>query len=116
MTRRKALQRWGTRIGNCEVTPQTSWTTAKSRVKGDGQKAPAAIRALSGLKFNRDCGLLEKKKQFTPHDLCGENHERCVQARVQALLESVDNNLLERARMCDVQKLIYFKTERGLWY
>jgi hypothetical protein len=29
-----------------------------------------------------------------------------VEARVQALLEAVDNNPLERIRSCDIQKLI----------
>jgi hypothetical protein len=30
--------------------------------------------------------------QFTPHDLCNENHERRVEVKVQALLETVDKN------------------------
>jgi hypothetical protein len=29
--------------------------------------------------------------QFTPHDLCDENHEWRVDARVQALLEAKDD-------------------------
>jgi hypothetical protein len=29
------------------------------------------------------------ENQFTPHDLCDENHERQMEARVQALLEAV---------------------------
>jgi hypothetical protein len=32
------------------------------------------------------------ENQFTRHDLCDDNHERQVEARVQALLETVDNN------------------------
>jgi hypothetical protein len=30
------------------------------------------------------------QNQFTPHDLCDENHERRVKASVQALLEAED--------------------------
>jgi hypothetical protein len=43
---------------------------------------------------------------FTPHDLCEENHDRRVEARVQPLLESVDDSPLERVRSCNVQKLL----------
>jgi hypothetical protein len=98
MTRKKALERWETKIGNCEVTPQSIWPI------------PTAIDGPLGLKFI----LLEEadaiadclEKQFTPHDLCDENHERWVEARVQALLEAVDNNSSERIRPCDLEKLI----------
>jgi hypothetical protein len=44
--------------------------------------------------------------QFTPHDLCDKNHEWWVEAKVQALLETVDKNTLQRIRPCDIQKLI----------
>jgi hypothetical protein len=46
--------------------------------------------------------------QFTYHDLCDENHERWVEAKVQTLLEAVDSNPPERIRPCDLQKLINF--------
>jgi hypothetical protein len=110
MTPRKALERWKTRIGNCEVTPQAVWPVAKSLMKRDGPKAPTGIHGLLGLKYH----LLEKdnaisdglKNQFTSNDLCDENHERRVQATVQGLLESVDNSPPERRRPCDVLKFI----------
>jgi hypothetical protein len=38
--------------------------------------------------------------QFTPHNLSNKNHERRVEAGVQALLEAVDNELTERLRLC----------------
>jgi hypothetical protein len=44
--------------------------------------------------------------QFTPHDQCDENHERQGEAKVQALLETVDKNPPQRIRPCDVQILI----------
>jgi hypothetical protein len=39
MTGRKALEWWETKVGNCEVTPQALWPTAKSLMKRDGTKA-----------------------------------------------------------------------------
>jgi hypothetical protein len=110
MTRRKSLERWETRMGNCEVTPQAIWPTAKPLMKTDGPRAPTAIHGPLGFKFYP----LQKEKAtadclenlFTPHDLCDENNERRVEARIQALLESVDNNPPERIRPCDVLKLI----------
>jgi hypothetical protein len=77
MTRRKALERWETRIGNSEVTPQAIWPIAKSLMKRGGPKAPTAIHGLLGLKYhqlekaNAIAGCLENK--FTPNDLCDEN-------------------------------------------
>jgi hypothetical protein len=58
--------------------------------------APTAIHGLLGLKHhpldkaNAIANCLEN--QFTPHDLCDENHERRVEARVQALLKAADIN------------------------
>jgi hypothetical protein len=74
------------------------------------RRASTAIHGPSGLKFhpsekaNATADCLEN--QFTHHDLCDENHERQVEARVQALLKVVDNKPLEKIRPCDLQKLI----------
>jgi len=95
---------------NNEVTPQAIWPLAKSLTKRDRQKAPTAIHNPSGLKFlpleeaNVIADCLEN--QFSPHDLCEENHERRAVARVQALSEVVDDNSPQRVRPCDAQKLI----------
>jgi hypothetical protein len=96
MTRKKALERWETKIRNPEVTPQAIWPIAKSLLKRDGPRAQTVIHGPSGLKFHppekakaiADC----LKNQFTHHDLCDEKHERQVEARDQALHEAVDNN------------------------
>jgi hypothetical protein len=78
--------------------------------KRDGPRAPTSIHGPSGLKFqpsekaNAIADCLEN--QFTHHDLCDENHERRVEARVQALLKAVDNKPPERIRPCDLRKLI----------
>jgi hypothetical protein len=82
----------------------------KSLIKRDGPRTPTAIHGPSGLKFN----LSEKanaiadclENQFTHHDLCDENHEWRVEARVESLLEAVKNKFPERIRPCDLQKLI----------
>jgi hypothetical protein len=99
MTRKKALERWETKISNAEVTPQAIWPIAKSLLKRDGPRAPTAIHCASGLKFhpsdkaNAIADTLEF--QFTPHDLCDENHERRVEADVQTLLHTVDTTPLK---------------------
>jgi hypothetical protein len=36
---------------------------------------------------------------FTPHDLCEETHEWLVEARFQALLESIDDSPPQRANV-----------------
>jgi hypothetical protein len=63
-------------------------------------QAPTAIHGLLGLKYhpvdkaNAIADCLEN--QFTQHDLCEENHERRVEARVHALLDAVDSDPHER--------------------
>jgi hypothetical protein len=105
MTCKEALERWETKISNTEVTAQYIWPIAKSLLKRDGPRAPTAIHGLSGLKFhpsekaNAIVDYLEN--QFTHHDLCDENHERRVEAKIQALFEAVDNKPPERIRPCD---------------
>jgi hypothetical protein len=77
MTRRKALERWETKVGNCEVTPQDLWFIAKPLLKRDGPKALKAIHGFLGIIYHPD----EKAKvtadylenQLTSHDLCDEN-------------------------------------------
>jgi hypothetical protein len=90
--------------------PQALWRIAKSLLKRDGPQAPTAIHGSSGLKShplekaNAIADYLENL--FTPHDLCDENHERRVEARVQALLEAVGDSPQERVRPCDVQNIL----------
>jgi hypothetical protein len=75
-------------MAHCEIPPKEGWTNA-----------PTAIHGASGLKFYP----LEKAKaiadcleiQFTPHDLCGDNHERRVEVIVQDLLETIDTSPLK---------------------
>jgi hypothetical protein len=52
MTRRKALERWETKFGNSEVTPQALWPIAESLRKRDGPTAPTAIHGPLGITYN----------------------------------------------------------------
>jgi hypothetical protein len=110
MTRKKAFERWEAKISNTEVKPQAIWPIAKSIQKRDGPRAPTAINGATGLKFhpsekaNAIADSLEI--QFTPHDPCDNNHERRVEARVQALLETVDTSPPQKIRSCDLRRLI----------
>jgi hypothetical protein len=72
------------------------WAIAKSLLRKDGPKAATAIHGPSGHNFHpskkaraiADC----LENQSTPHDLCDGKHGRQVEARVEALLEAVDNS------------------------
>jgi hypothetical protein len=70
---------------------------------------PTVIHGASGLKFlpldkaNAIADCLQI--QFMPHYLCHDNHEQRVEARVQTLLETVDNRR-QRIRPCDLKKLV----------
>jgi hypothetical protein len=52
-------------------------------------------QALNFIYQRKPTQLLTLEIQFIPHDLCDENHERQVEVRVQALLETVDNSPLK---------------------
>jgi hypothetical protein len=86
----------GNKTCNAKVTPQAIWPIAKSLLKRDGPRATSAIHCASGLKFhpsekaNAIADSLEI--QFTPNELCDENHERRVEVEVQALLETVEKS------------------------
>jgi hypothetical protein len=48
MVRKRALERWETKLTNCEVTPQGMWPITKSLSKRSGPKTPSAIHAPLG--------------------------------------------------------------------
>jgi hypothetical protein len=83
-------------MAHCEVPHKQGWTKT--------------IHGLLGLKYhpvdkaNAIADCLEN--QFTPHNLCEENHERQVETRVQDLLEAVDSDSPERIRPYNLQKLL----------
>jgi hypothetical protein len=67
------------------------WPIANSLMNRAVARAPTATHGPLGLTFQ----TLEKakaiadclEKQFTPHDLCEENHEQWLEARAQAVLK-----------------------------
>jgi hypothetical protein len=79
-------------------------------MKGEGPKAPTAVQGHLGIthRLNEKANVTEDclENQFASHDLCDENHERRVETSVQALLASVDDNMLEKVRPCGIQKLV----------
>jgi hypothetical protein len=109
MTRRKALERWETRVGNCDVTPQTLWPIAKSLMKRDGPKAPAAVHEPLGITYHpnekpnviADC----VENQFTPHGPCDENDGRRVQTWSPRSARICRSTSLGKVRPCDTHKL-----------
>jgi hypothetical protein len=119
MTRKRHLNGGETKLSCTEVTPQAIWTIAKSLVKRDGPRTLTAIHGASGLKFhpsekaNAIADCLEI--QFTPPDLCDENHERRVEARVDALLDAVDNIPSQTIRPYDLKEINkFFEIEKAL--
>jgi hypothetical protein len=101
--KKKAPESWETTLVNNKATLQAIWPITKSFINRDGPRAPTAIHSLLSIKChpsekaNTTADCLEK--QFTPHGLSEENHERWVHAtRVQALLQAVDNDPPERIK------------------
>jgi hypothetical protein len=81
----------------CEIPP-----------KEEGTKAPTAIHGPLGPEFysSEEANVTAKSLEnlFTPHKLCDADHERRVETRVQALLNTVEENLSTKSRPCDVSK------------
>jgi hypothetical protein len=81
---------------NSKVIPQRIWPIVKLLINRDEPRAPTAIYGHLGTTFhplenaNTIADCLEK--QFTPHELCEENHKRQVEAREQDLA-AADINL-----------------------
>jgi hypothetical protein len=110
MIRKRALERWVTKLGNCECTSQAPWLISKSLSKMDEPKAPSAIHCPLGPIFYpidkaniiADCF----KKQFRAHDMCDCDHKRNVEAQVEARLATVDEDSPLNFRPCAVSKEI----------
>jgi hypothetical protein len=110
MAQKNALERWETKIANCEVTPQGIWPIAKFLTKGGGPKAPSVIYDLTGpifyptgkAKIIADC----LEKQFIPHELCDSYHKIQVEAGDSALLATVGEDIPVKFQPCDVSKEI----------
>jgi hypothetical protein len=111
IARKKALERWETKIEDCEVTPQAIWPIAKSLTKRGEPKGTTAIHGPPlGLVFypNEKAHVIANYLEtlFTPHKVCDTDHEQRLEARVQYLLNTVDENPPVKFRPCDVSKEI----------
>jgi hypothetical protein len=119
MTHRKALERWVTKVGNWEVTPQALWPIVKSLVKRDGPKAPTTVHGPLGIIYhlNEKANVIVDclENHSTSHGLCDENHDREVETAVQLLLAPVDGTPLEKVRPCDIHKLAHSLKLRKTW-
>jgi hypothetical protein len=104
-----AVERQKSKLKNPGVASHTVWPLKKSLTRRDKPKTPTVIHSPSGLRFlplgkaNVSTNILVNN--FSPHDLCEENHERLGVARIQALFEAVGSPP-ERVKPCDVQKVI----------
>jgi hypothetical protein len=83
MTRRKALERKETKVGNCEVTSQALWPIATSLMKRNEPKVPTAVHGPLGITYHpnkkADATVDCLENYFTSHDLCDKNYERWVE-------------------------------------
>jgi hypothetical protein len=110
MVRKRALERCETKLANCEVTPQAIWPIAKSLSKTGGPKTPSAFHGPLGPMFyridkaNKVAHCLEN--QFRLHDLCDCDHRRYVEAQVEALMGTVNEDFPVNFRPCEVSKEI----------
>jgi hypothetical protein len=95
IARKKALERWETKIENREITPQVIWPIAKSLTKRGEPKPPTAINGPSGTVFypNEKANVIKNylENLYTPQKMCDTDHERRVEAQVQTLLTTVDD-------------------------
>jgi hypothetical protein len=93
MVLKKALERWETKLANCEVTPQAIRPIAKSLTKRGGLQAPSAIHGPLGSLFYpidkakaiADC----LENQFTAHNFCDCDHRQKVKTTAKALLATI---------------------------
>jgi hypothetical protein len=108
MVWRRALERWETNLANCKVTPQTIWPIAKPLSIGGGPKAPSAIHVGLGPIFYRndraniiaDC----LETWFRAHDLCDYHHRWHLEAQVEVLLATEDEDIPVHFQPYDVSK------------
>jgi hypothetical protein len=94
---------------NC-VTKTIRIIAGGGLTKRDEPKTPTAIHDPLGpvLYPNETTHVIANylENLFTTHKVCDTDHERWVEARVQALLTTVDENPPAKFRPCDASKEI----------
>jgi hypothetical protein len=96
---RKLRGHTSSNMGYCEIPHKEGWT--KGTNCNTWSFGPSI---LSERKANVIANYLENL--FTPHEVCDTDHERRVEARIQALLTTVDETAPVKFRPCDVSKEI----------
>jgi hypothetical protein len=112
MAWKRALERWETRLTNCEATPQAVWPISKSLTKRGWLKVPSTIHGPLGLIFYpideanviADC----LRDQFRARDLCDCDCRCHVEAEVEALLGTIDEDTPVNFWLFDVSKEMQF--------
>jgi hypothetical protein len=97
MVRKRPLERWEIKLENCEDEPKAIWRIARSLTKRGGPKTPAAIHSLLGPIFHpKDKAHIigdGLENQFRAHDLCNYDHRRHMEAKIEAPLATVDEDI-----------------------
>jgi hypothetical protein len=95
IVRKRALERWETKIENCEVTPQAIWPIAKSLTMRGEPKETTAIHGRLGPVFypNEKANVIAiyLENLFTPHKVCVTDHERRVKFRPCAVSKEIQS-------------------------
>jgi hypothetical protein len=108
MIQKRALERWETKLINCEVPSQAIWPIGKTLTKTGGPKAPSAIHCPFGPIFypiNKANIIAEcTENQFKTHDLCYYDRRQHVEAQAEALLATADEDTSVNFQPCDISK------------
>jgi hypothetical protein len=92
----RAFEKWETELAHCRVTPQAVWPIVKFLTKTGEPKAPSAVHGLLSPilypidKANIIADCLEN--HLRAHDLCDCDHRRHMEAQVEALLATIDED------------------------
>jgi hypothetical protein len=88
-------------LTNSEVTPQAVWDGSKTQ---SANHDPLGSVFYSNYKANIIADCLEN--QFRAHDLFDCDHTRHVEAKIEALLATVGEDIPANFRPCDVSKQV----------
>jgi hypothetical protein len=92
MVKKKALKRWETKLGNPKVIPQALWPTGNCSWKGADQRHHDKVNIIANCLGN----------QNTAHVLCYSDRRPHVEAKVEALLAIVEEDIPVNFWPCSV--------------
>jgi hypothetical protein len=107
---KRTLERWETKLANCELIPQVILPIAKSLSKRSGPKTPSAGHGPIGLIFNpidkANINADRLENQSRTHDLCDCDYRRYMEGQFEALLATFDEENRVKFRPHDISKEI----------